>query len=124
MRTLLLASAAAAFLAFPAPSPALAQGAPAMQRIDPSHLLANRLIDRDVYTTDRVEVGEVEDLVIDPATGRIVTVVIDVERDLGLNAKYIAVPLDRLSIAPGERRVTLNMTRAELSSLPAIDYHD
>ena len=74
MRTFLLASAAAAFLAIPAPSPALAQGSPAMQRIEPSHLLANQLIDRDVYTTDRVEVGEVEDLVIDPSTGRIVTV--------------------------------------------------
>ncbi|PZP45004.1 MAG: hypothetical protein DI601_10630 [Azospirillum brasilense] len=124
MRAFLLASAAAAFLAIPVPSPALAQGSPAMQRIDPSHLLANRLIDRDVYTTDRVEVGEVEDLVIDPSTGRIVTVVIEVERDLGLNTKYVAVPLDRLSITAGERRVTLNMTRAELSSLPAIDYHD
>lgn len=124
MRAFLLASAAAAFLAIPAPSPALAQGSPAMQRIDPSHLLANRLIDRDVYTTDRVEVGEVEDLVIDPSTGRIVTVVIEVERDLGLNTKYVAVPLDKLSLTPGERRVTLNMTRAELSSLPAIDYHD
>ena len=124
MRAFLLASAAAAFLAIPVPSPALAQGSPAMQRIDPSHLLANRLIDRDVYTTDRVEVGEVEDLVIDPSTGRIVTVVIEVERDLGLNTKYVAVPLDRLSLTAGERRVTLNMTRAELSSLPAIDYHD
>ena len=124
MRAFLLASAAAAFLAIPVPSPALAQGSPAMQRIDPSHLLANRLIDRDVYTADRVEVGEVEDLVIDPSTGRIVTVVIEVERDLGLNTKYVAVPLDRLSIAAGERRVTLNMTKAELSGLPAIDYHD
>lgn len=124
MRAFLLASAAVAFLAIPVPSPALAQGSPAMQRIDPSHLLVNRLIDRDVYTTDRVEVGEVEDLVIDPSTGRIVTVVIEVERDLGLNTKYVAVPLDRLSITAGERRVTLNMTRAELSSLPAIDYHD
>ncbi|APT56605.1 hypothetical protein RGI145_05275 [Roseomonas gilardii] len=124
MRAFLLASAAAAFLAIPVPSPALAQGSPAMQRIDPSHLLANRLIDRDVYTTDRVEVGEVEDLVIDPSTGRIVTVVIEVERDLGLNTKYVAVPLDKLSLTAGERRVTLNMTRAELSSLPAIDYHD
>ncbi|WP_145135203.1 PRC-barrel domain-containing protein [Roseomonas gilardii] len=124
MRAFLLASVAAAFLAVPVPSPALAQGSPAMQRIDPSHLLANRLIDRDVYTTDRVEVGEVEDLVIDPSTGRIVTVVIEVERDLGLNTKYVAVPLDRLSLTAGERRVTLNMTRAELSSLPAIDYHD
>ena len=124
MRAFLLASAAAAFLAIPVPSPALAQGSPAMQRIDPSHLLANRLIDRDVYTADRVEVGEVEDLVIDPSTGRIVTVVIEVERDLGLNTKYVAVPLDKLSLTAGERRVTLNMTRAELSSLPAIDYHD
>ncbi|PZR15790.1 MAG: hypothetical protein DI532_06240 [Azospirillum brasilense] len=124
MRAFLLASAAAAFLAIPVPSPALAQGSPAMQRIDPSHLLANRLIDRDVYTTDRVEVGEVEDLVIDPSTGRIVTVVIEVERDLGLDTKYVAVPLDKLSLTAGERRVTLNMTRAELSSLPAIDYHD
>ena len=70
---------------------------------------------RSIVTVEQLEAAD---------TGRIVTVVIEVERDLGLNTKYVAVPLDRLSIAAGERRVTLNMTKAELSSLPAIDYHD
>ncbi|UFN48255.1 PRC-barrel domain-containing protein [Roseomonas sp. OT10] len=104
------------------PAPTATQGR-GMQ-IDASHMPAKRLIDRDVYSTDNVEIGEIEDLIIDPAQGRIVTVVIEVENRLGLTDKYVSVPLNQLRFTPGERRITINMTRDQVRSLQGIDYRD
>ncbi|MBI0534845.1 PRC-barrel domain containing protein [Roseomonas sp. KE2513] len=117
MKLILAAALAAAFAA----APALAQGqAPAA--VPAGQLRADRLIDRDVYTSDNVEVGEVEDLLIDPASGRVTMVVIEVENRLGITQKYVSVPLERLRAAPGERRATLNMASEEFRALPAVNY--
>ncbi|WP_458094888.1 PRC-barrel domain-containing protein [Roseomonas sp. WA12] len=114
LATLALPSLAAAQPA--ATPPAAAQGIPA------GHIRAEQLMDRDVYSTDNVEIGEVDDLIIDPAQGRITMVVIEVENRLGLTQRRVSVPLDRLRIVPGERRVTINMASSEIRSLPAINY--
>ncbi|TPG49602.1 PRC-barrel domain containing protein [Roseomonas nepalensis] len=114
----------ATLLAALAAAPALAQGqTPAGATAIPSgHLRAEALIDRDVYSTDNVEVGEVQDLIIDPAGGRVTMVVIEVESRLGLAQKYVAVPLERLRLSEAERRVALDMASAEVRSLPALGY--
>ncbi|SHI99930.1 Sporulation protein YlmC, PRC-barrel domain family [Roseomonas rosea] len=107
-----------------APAAAPAQGnAPAAtaSSIPAGHIRAEQLLDRDVYSTDNVEIGEVEDLVIDPAQGRITAVVIEVENRLGITQKHVSVPLDRLRVAPGERRVTINMASGDIRSLPAFN---
>lgn len=102
-----------------AQAPVAAQGSLA---IPPGHLRAEQLLDRDVFSTDGVEIGEVEDLIIDPADGRVSMVVIELESRLGLAQKYVSVPLDRLRAAPGERRLAVNMASAEIRSLPAVQY--
>lgn len=124
---LLTAIAGLALLA--TPLAAIAQTAPASgtqsgMRIEANQIRAKQLMDRDVYTTDNTEIGEVEDLVIDPANGRIVTVVIEVENRLGLTDKYVAVDLNQLRMTPGERRITINMTRDNVRSLRGITYND
>lgn len=81
------------------------------------------LIDRDVYTSDNVEVGEVEDLILD-AQGRIVTAVIELEGRLGFTEKYVAVPFARLRPDRAQRRVHLQMTRDEVRALPGFQYRD
>ncbi|WP_419900279.1 PRC-barrel domain-containing protein [Roseomonas sp. USHLN139] len=111
------------------PLAATAQTAPAAGtqaglRIEANQIRAKQLMDRDVYTTDNTEVGEVEDLVIDPANGRIVSVVIEVENRLGLTDKYVAVDLNQLRLTPGERRITIDMTRDNVRSLRGITYND
>jgi len=127
MKLMHVAAVLAAFAAVPTIGSALAQPqaqAPAAgaTAIPAGQLRAEWLIDRDVYSTDNVEVGEVEDLIIDPASGRVTMVVIEVENRLGLTQKYVSVPLDRLRAVPGERRVTLNMASAEFRDLPAVGY--
>lgn len=81
------------------------------------------LIDRDVYTSDNVEVGEVEDLILD-AQGRIVTAIIELEGRLGFTEKYVAVPFARLRPDRAQRRVHLQMTRDEVRALPGFQYRD
>jgi sporulation protein YlmC with PRC-barrel domain len=81
------------------------------------------LIDRDVYTSDNVEVGEIEDLILD-GQGRIVTAVIELEGRLGFTEKYVAVPFAQLRPDRGQRRVHLTMTRDEVRALPGFEYRD
>ena len=123
MRSLSLAAVAAFSLAA-VPWVAIGQtaGPTAGMRIEAGQLRATQLIDRDVYTTDNIEIGEIEDLVLDPASGRIVAVVIEVETRLGLTDKYVAVELRQLRLTPGERRITIEMTRDAVRSLRGITY--
>jgi len=124
MKLIRLAAVLAALAAMPALAQAPAPGAPgaAATAIPAGHLRAEQLIDRDVYSTDNVEIGEVQDLIIDPAQGQVSMVVIEVESRLGLTQKYVSVPMARLRAVPGERRVTIDMASAEIRSLPAVQY--
>jgi sporulation protein YlmC with PRC-barrel domain len=121
---------AAAIAALAAPVALQAQTSPAPQnnaqgaQIDASHLRAKQLMDRDVYSTDNVEIGEIEDLIVDPANGRVVNAIIEIETRLGFTSKYVAVPMNQLKLTPGERRVTVNMTRDQLRELPGVNYND
>ncbi|MFH5923303.1 PRC-barrel domain-containing protein [Roseomonas xinghualingensis] len=89
--------------------------------VPPGHILAEELIDSDVYTADNVEIGEVEDLIIDPQ-GRVALVVIEVEKRLGLPQKHVGVPLNRLRMQPNGR-ANLDMPSSEVRSLPAANYN-
>lgn len=128
IRKALLTAAAVAALAAPvalqAQTPTTPQGTSRGMQIDANHLRAKQLMDRDIYSTDNVEIGEIEDLIVDPANGRVVNAVIEIETRLGFTSKYVAVPLNQLRITPGERRVTVNMTRDQVRELPGVDYRD
>jgi sporulation protein YlmC with PRC-barrel domain len=104
-------------------APGLARAQGAASGLAPGHIRAKDLIDRDVRSSDDVEIGEVEDLVIDPATGRIVSVVIEVEGRLGLTEKFVTLPLDRLRRGEGGR-ITATVTRDEFRAAPGIRYRD
>lgn len=122
-------AAAVAVLPLAATAPAaMAQTAPAAAtpgiRIDANQLRARDLLDRDVYTSDNVELGEIEDLILDHAQGRVVSAVIEVETRLGFTDKYVAIPLNQLRLTPGERRVTIAMNREQVRGLPGINYRD
>jgi sporulation protein YlmC with PRC-barrel domain len=114
-------------------SPVLAQTTPATPGatgsaagrggLAPGQVRAKALLDRDVYSSDGVEIGEVEDLILD-AQGRVVTAVIEVESRLGFSEKYVAMPYDQLRPDNAQRRVNLPMTRDQLRALPGFRYED
>lgn len=82
---------------------------------------AKALMDRDAYSSDGSKIGEVEDLLLD-AQGRVVGVVIEVEGGLGRRDRHISLPFDQ--VRPGDRRVTLPMTREQIAAMPGFEYRD
>jgi sporulation protein YlmC with PRC-barrel domain len=111
-------------------TPSVAQqtgAAPAVtapEALQPGQVRAKALTDRDVYTTDGVKVGEIEDLILD-SHGRAVSAVIELERGLLSSDQYVAVPYDRISVAGMDRkRATVAMTRDQVQAMPRILYRD
>lgn len=101
-----------------------APGAAAPAALQPGQVRAKAMIDRDVYSSDGVEIGEIEDLILD-AQGRAVSAVIEVESRLGFTEKYIAVPYTQVSMDGSDRkRATVAMTRDQLRALPGVRYQD
>ena len=83
-------------------------------------LTAELLTGADVRDATDASIAEVSDLVL-TAEGQVTDVVLDVGGFLGMGAKSVAIPMDRLTVAQtegGAVRVWVNMTKAELEALP------
>lgn len=120
MRHHLLAAAAVLALA----GPALAQQATTPAGLQAGQVRVKALIDRDVYSSDNVEIGEIEDIILD-AQGRAVSAVIEIESRLGFTDKYVAVPYAQVTMDGSNRqRATIAMTRDQLRAMPGLRYND
>jgi sporulation protein YlmC with PRC-barrel domain len=103
-----------------APAPATA----AQSQLESGQVLATRLMDRDIYSSDDVEIGEIEDLVLD-AQGKAVVAVIEVEGRLGFTDKYVAIPYAQITPSATDRkRATVPMTRDQIKALAGFRYQD
>ncbi len=83
-----------------------------------------------VYNTNHQELGKIEDLVIDPAVGKIRYAVLSFGGVWGMGNKYFAIPWDKLSFVPkgqtsaGTERAAyciLDISRQALKSAPGFD---
>lgn len=86
---------------------------------------ASQIIGSSVYNDKNQKVGSVGDLVISP--NRSLLVVIDVGGILGIGAKTVAVPFDKMEIAPasgniGNRVILPGATENKLAAMPAYHY--
>jgi sporulation protein YlmC with PRC-barrel domain len=84
---------------------------------------ASKVIGSAVYNENNESIGEVDDILI-PASGSAPIAVISVGGFLGIGAKLVAVPYDRLQMAGGNNaRWTLTgATKDSLGSLPTFTY--
>jgi sporulation protein YlmC with PRC-barrel domain len=104
--------------------PAAAQAPVAQTQLESGQVLAMRLMDRDIYSSDDVEIGEIEDLVLD-AQGKAVVAVIEVESRLGFTDKYVAIPYAQITPSASDRkRATVPMTRDQIKALAGFRYQD
>ena len=88
--------------------------------IERDTLTAELLTGADVRDTSDASIAEVSDLVL-TAEGQVTDVVLDVGGFLGIGARAVAIPMDRLTVAQtegGAVRVWVNMTKEELEALP------
>jgi hypothetical protein len=83
---------------------------------------ASKVIGSTVYNENNESVGEVDDIIIPPGGGAPVAVV-SVGGFLGIGAKLVAVPYDRLQMNTERNRWTMSgATKDSLTSLPTFTY--
>jgi|SRR5579863_624752 len=84
--------------------------------IQPDQIRASKMIGSTVYDVQNRDIGKVEDLVLSKS-GRLDAVVLDVGSFLGMGGKYVAVRPG--SIKTNHRRLTLDVTKAQLKRMPS-----
>jgi len=88
--------------------------------VDRETLTAETLTGADVRDPNDASIAEVSDLVL-TGEGQVTDVVLDVGGFLGIGARSVAIPMDRLTVAQSEGgaiRIWVNMTKEELEALP------
>jgi sporulation protein YlmC with PRC-barrel domain len=98
----------------PAPAAGSAAVAPAAGTF-PVAKDIEKFIGKDVYGTNGNEVGELNNLLIDP-DGRVRAALIEFGGFLGIGEHRIAVPWDQMSVQGN--RLVVNMTEAQVKALP------
>jgi sporulation protein YlmC with PRC-barrel domain len=85
-----------------------------------NEMYASKLIGASVKNPQGESLGKIDELVIDPHDARIKAAVISVGGILGIGAKSVAVPWDKMTIGSGDDRDTIivAMARDELEKAP------
>ncbi len=110
----------------PASAPPAAAPAPtATPAVDPATLQqarrATKVIGAAVYNENNQSIGEVDDIII-PREGGAPVAVLSVGGFLGIGARLVAVPYERLRMNAQERLVLPGATKDSLTALPAFSY--
>jgi sporulation protein YlmC with PRC-barrel domain len=89
----------------------------------PSHWIASRMDDADVYNSRDEKIGDVEDIIV-TESGQVEAIVISVGGFLGLGERYVAVPMNAVRVTRDNDsvRVMLDMTREQLREAPEFRY--
>jgi len=87
----------------------------------PTLLSANTLIGTRVKNPEGADLGNIEELMIDLASGRIRYAVLSFGGFLGIGDKLFAVPWEALEISPSEDVFVLDARRETLKSAPGFD---
>ena len=85
-----------------------------------NEVYASKLIGASVKSAQGENLGKIDELVIDPHDARIKAAVVSVGGVLGLGAKSVAIPWDRMTMGTGAERDTIivAMGRDELERAP------
>ncbi len=81
----------------------------------------SQVIDADIKDASNQDVGEIEDLIVEPATGRIAYAVIDLNRAMRSGERYAAIPISKLSTDAQDKEFILSMGRDELRNAPSFN---
>lgn len=83
---------------------------------------ASKVIGADVENPQGEKLGDIRDIVLDPATGRIRYAVLGAGGFLGLGEKYFAIPWTALTSKAGEKGdFILNVDKEKLKNAPGFD---
>jgi sporulation protein YlmC with PRC-barrel domain len=85
---------------------------------------ASKVIGSTVYNENNESIGSVDDIIVPPGTGQPVAV-LSVGGFLGIGARLVAIPYERLQYNAERERWTLQgATKDSLQALPAYSYDE
>ena len=87
----------------------------------PALMGADTLIGDDVYNHDDEELGDIKEIMLDMRTGQIAYAVLSFGGILGMGDKLFAVPWERLTLDPVNKRFLLNVEKNQLKDAPGFD---
>jgi sporulation protein YlmC with PRC-barrel domain len=82
---------------------------------------ASKLIGKNLENLQGEDVGEIKDLVIDTANGKVHYAVVGFGGFLGVGEKHFAYPLDKFQAAGDRDRIVLNVDKEKLKDTPGFD---
>ena len=85
--------------------------------------IASKMIGRTVFNSAGEKIGEVESALIDQ-DGKVRYVIVGVGGFLGLGQRDVALRWDQLTMADNDQKIVVNMTKEQLSALPAHRFAD
>lgn len=83
-------------------------------------VLLSKLKDANVKSSQDENLGEIEEILVEPQTGKIQYVVLGRGGFLGIGEKHVAVPWEALSLQ-AENQFTLNVDKDRLKSAPTLE---
>ncbi|APV45024.1 Sporulation protein YlmC, PRC-barrel domain family [Dehalogenimonas formicexedens] len=82
---------------------------------------ARRLTDFDITNDKNEDLGQVQDFMIDAASGRIMYAVVAFGGTLGFTDKWLGIPWEALCWSPEQHKFIGNFSRQTLETAPGID---
>ena len=87
----------------------------------PQLMGADTLIGNDVYSQNNEDLGDIKEIMLDTASGKICYAVLSYGGFLGMGEKLFAVPWQALTLDTENERFVLNVDSAKLKSAPGFD---
>lgn len=87
----------------------------------PALMGANTLLGNDVYNKDGEDLGDIKEIMIDMASGKVAYAVLSFGGLLGMGDKLFAVPWSALTLDTVNKRFVLDVEKDKLENAPGFD---
>lgn len=92
--------------------------------INPRKITATTIIGDKIKDKDGKEVGKIEEIVFDLVSGELLYVVLAVGGFWGIGDKFLAIPLETLSLDSSNKEFSLNARKKDVKKFPGFDKHN
>ncbi|MDH7797252.1 MULTISPECIES: PRC-barrel domain-containing protein [unclassified Beijerinckia] len=87
-------------------------------------IAASRVTGTNVYNAQSDKIGQVQDIVLDKQSDKILFAVLSFGGFLGIGEKYHAMPWSKLNFDPDKGGYVTNLTKEQLEKAPSYDIND